>query len=115
MRSHRVISAVAILGVVLGAVSGSWSQDANPVSSSGTASVGAYPESGEGLSKLVEDMFAAVRSKDDAKISSYVSALAIPDHGAWFAKTFGGTEGARMEAKYIQLLPSAPKNIRNTH
>lgn len=111
MRSHRVISAVATL-VVLGAAAGSWSQDVSPVPPSAT--VGAYPESGEGLTKLVEDMFGAVKSKDDAKISSYVSALAIPDHNAWFAKTFGGTEGARMEAKYIQLLPSAAKNIRRS-
>ncbi len=53
-----------------------------------------------------------VKSGDKEKAASYFSSLAIPDHAAWFTKTFGPMEGARMEAKYAELLPKAPSDIR---
>jgi len=88
-------------------------QDANAAAPAPTAGApeGTYPESGEGLKKLVDDMFVAVKSKDEAKISSYIAGLAIPEHGAWFVQTFGASEGARLEAKYSELLPGMAKQI----
>jgi TonB family protein len=116
MRARGVTSVIAILLITLDAAPSAGSQeakqDANAVAPAGGASVGAYPESADGLKKLVEDMFVAVKSKDEARISWYVSALAIPDHGAWFTQTFGATEGARLEAKYTEMLPGTGKQIR---
>ena len=111
-------SVVAILLIVLGGGTGGWSQgatqDANAVAPAAMAPVAGYPESADGLKKLVDDIFGAVKAKDEAKISLYVSALAIPEHGAWFAQTFGASEGARLEAKYSQMLPGAGKHIRES-
>jgi hypothetical protein len=116
MRAPHVTSVIGILLIVLGAAPCGWSheakQDASAAAPTARASVGAYPESADGLKKLVEDIFGVVESKDEARISSCVSALAIPDHGAWFVQTFGPTEGARLEAKYSELLPDAAKGIR---
>ena len=118
MGVRSVTSVVAILLIVLGTAMGGWSQeartDANAVAPAAIASVASYAESADGLKKLVDDMFVAVRAKDEAKISSYVSALAIPDHGAWFVQTFGATEGPRLEAKYNEMLPGAGKHIRES-
>jgi len=118
MRARGVTSDVAILLIVLGVATGGWSQeakqDANAVAPAAIASVAGYAESADGLKKLVDDMFVAVKAKDEAKISSYVSALAIPDHGAWFVQMFGASEGARLEAKYSEMLPGAGKHIRES-
>src|SRR5438309_1958571 len=103
MRARFVAAVGVIWLIILGAAVGGWAhqakQDASAVAAASAAS-GAYPESAKGLKRLVEDMFVAVKSKDDAKISSYMSGLVIPGHGAWFVQTFGASEGARLEAKY---------------
>lgn len=116
MRARGGIFVFATLLICVGATTGGWAQevkqDASPVPPAGGATVGAYSESPDGLKRLVEDMFVAVKSKDEAKISSYVSGLAIPEHGAWFVQTFGAAEGARLEAKYSELLPGMAKQIR---
>ena len=112
MRCLNTVVVILLMGV--GAVASVWSQetkqDANAVAAAGGAA-GSYPESADGLKKLVEDIFADVRSKDKAKISADISALEIPNHGAWFTQTFGASEGARLEAKYSELLPGAGKSI----
>ncbi|MCU1242509.1 MAG: TonB family protein [Candidatus Acidoferrum typicum] len=118
MRARCVFAVGVISLIILGAVASGWAheakQDANAVALAGGAALGAYPESADGLKKLVEDMFGVVKSKDEAKVSSYASALAIPEHGAWFVQTFGAAEGARLEAKYSEMLPNAAKDIRES-
>jgi TonB family protein len=112
----RCVTASVILLICVDAATSGRSpearQGANAVTPVGSASLGGYPESADGLKKLVDDIFVAVKSKDEAKISSYMSGLAIPDHGAWFVQTFGASEGARLEAKYIEMLPGTAKQIR---
>jgi TonB family protein len=76
------------------------------------ASPTTYPESADGLTKFLEDIFSAMKAGDDT--SAYFSNLEIPNRGAWFVKTFGSTEGVRLEAKYEQLLP-IPANVIKGH
>jgi TonB family protein len=76
-----------------------------------TVPLPSYPESPDGLKKLIEDIFGAVKSGNSEKASSYFSTLTIPDHNAWFVKTFGPAEGPRLETKYEELLPGAPHHI----
>jgi TonB family protein len=54
-----------------------------------------------------------VDAKDEAKVSSYGAALTIPDHTAWFAQTFGATEGARLDSKYSRLVPMTSKQVQH--
>ena len=58
------------------------------------------PETVDGLAATLWSMFDAEKTQDPAKSAALYAALAIPDHVAWFAKTFGEAEGARLEAKY---------------
>lgn len=114
-RGVAAVSMILLIGV---GAAGGWSrvgnQDGGVVAPAGGAAAGAYPESADGLKKLVEDIFVAVKAKDGAKASSYMSGLVIPEHGAWFAQTFGAAEGARLEAKYAELLPNEAKHIRES-
>jgi TonB family protein len=71
-----------------------------------------YPDSEGGLKKLLENIFSAVTAHDEGKMSSYFSGLKIPGHGAWFAKTFGPSEGARLDAKYAEMLPEENNQIK---
>jgi TonB family protein len=113
-----IVGVILVIG--LSAVASGWSQevkqDANAVAPAPTAGApeGTYPESADGLKKLVDDMFVAVKAKDEAKVSLYVSGLVIPEHGAWFVQTFGAAEGARLEAKYSEMLPNAAKDIKKS-
>jgi TonB family protein len=81
-------------------------------SSAANASPAAYPVSPDGLKLLIRDVFTAMKSMDDQKVSSYFSSMTFPEHTAWFTKTFGPTEGARMDAKYADLLPGMPENLK---
>jgi TonB family protein len=71
----------------------------------GVSTASAYPESQAGLRALIQDMLDAVASESTDKMDSYFSGMAIPNHAAWFAKVFGPEEGARLDAKYSELLP----------
>jgi TonB family protein len=86
-------------------------QQAKEIPPTSIVSLPSYPESSDGLKKLIEDIFHAVKSGKSEKASSYFSSLTIPDHNAWFVKTFGPAEGPRLEAKYEELLPEAPNHI----
>jgi TonB family protein len=70
-----------------------------------TAGESTYPESVEGLKSLLQDVFAAVKAGDLAKSSGYLAAFSIPNHEAWFLKTFGSSEGSRLETRYNELQP----------
>lgn len=78
------------------------------------AAQAAYPDSADGLKLLLQDVFAAMKSKDGQKTSSCFSAMIVPDHDAWFAKMFGPAEGPRMGAKYAQLLPGMPAKLKSS-
>jgi len=67
------------------------------------AETAAYLETPEGLKKLVQEVFDAEKAGDPARSEQLYASMAIPDHAAWFAKTFGEAEGARLEAKYNGL------------
>ena len=81
-------------------------------SSPANRSPAAYPASPDGLKLLIRDVFTAMKSKDDQEASAYFSSMTLPEHTAWFTKTFGPTEGARMDAKYANLLPDLPENLK---
>jgi TonB family protein len=70
-----------------------------------------YPESADGLKLLIRDVFTAMQAKDDQRASSLLSNMAVPEHAAWFAKTFGPTEGSRIDTEYTNLLPDSRKRI----
>jgi TonB family protein len=83
-------------------------QDSSPANASSAVDT----TSPDGLKLLIRDVFTAMKSKDDPKVSSYFSSMALPEHTTWFTKTFGPTEGARMDASYADLLPGMSENLK---
>jgi hypothetical protein len=61
-----------------------------------------YPETPEGLKKLIEDTVAAVKASDKEKTSKLVKSMLLPNHEAWFKKTFGEELGAKHAEEYTK-------------
>ena len=112
MRLFRVGIFVGIDLVCIGLSLNAAPQEPKDTSPTPAVSQSGYAESADNLKKLIEDIFAAVKSGNNERASSYFSGFAIPDHGAWFVKMFGPVEGARLETKYAELLPKAANDIR---
>ena len=93
-----VIGVVLCLLMVASAIA--QQTEANTVNSSS-----AYPDSPEGLKALLDDVFGALKTDDNAKISALLNNLAIPDYKTWFVKEFGPVEGQRLAVKYEEVAP----------
>jgi len=100
---------IAMLSLCAPLRSGSQGTTDGPQTAAGTVS--AYPESQAGLRALIQDMLNAVASDSTDKMDSYSSGLTIPNHVAWFANAFGPEEGARLDAKYSELLPRVSSKL----
>ncbi len=108
MHQLRIVALAPVLLLYSVALRSGLVQDKNVGAPAPSALATAYPDSQDGLKKFVEDIFGAEKSADTGNISSYLSSLTIPDHGAWFMKVFGPVEGPRINAKYEVLLPKQP-------
>jgi TonB family protein len=105
----KVSLSVALFMLFLGAPHNANSQASRDNALAGADS--AHPESAAGLRTLIQDMLNAVASESTDKMDSYSSGLTIPNHAAWFAKVFGPDEGARLDAKYSELLPRVSSKL----
>jgi hypothetical protein len=77
-----------------------------------TPPAGAYPETTDGLKRLWEDLLAAQRAGDQNAINARLQGLILPDHDAWFRKTFGEAQGAKVAAGYAQRMPQFEEAMR---
>jgi len=59
-----------------------------------------YPESTDGLKKLMSDILDAQKSGDTAKFKSLVKDLELPAAEGWFKNVFGDDKGAKAAAQY---------------
>ncbi len=74
----------------------------------------ASPETADGLKNLLQNWLAAVESGNSEKSDKFLQSFAIPNHAAWFAKTFGDAEGPRLETTYTQLQAKDPNWLAAT-
>lgn len=56
------------------------------------------------LKSLVEDLLAASRAGDNARLAALIDNLRLPDPDPWFRRAFGPDEGAAQAAKYARFL-----------
>jgi TonB family protein len=111
MRQLKIVTTTAISLLCLSPLVCAGAQEPRGNAPAQNEAVRTYPESEDGLKALVDDMLAAQSARDKVKTATYLSNLIIPDHEAWFAKIFGREEGARLESKYVELLPQMPDKI----
>jgi cell division septation protein DedD len=69
------------------------------------AAVVSYPESPEGLAKLLEDTFASIKSGDTDRTRELIRSMELPDQQAWVRKTFGDDFGAAIAIEYGRRAP----------
>ncbi len=60
----------------------------------------AYPETVDGLKKMIEGILVATKEKDTRKVDELVAHMILPDHDAWFRKTFGEKVGGSLGDDY---------------
>jgi Gram-negative bacterial TonB protein C-terminal len=65
----------------------------------------AYPNSSEGLQKLLHDTVEAMKSKDLAKAAALMNTLIVPADSTWFHDEFGAAFGPRLAAAYQKTKP----------
>lgn len=111
VRSFRISLFVAVAMLFLCAPLRSGSQGTTDSRQTVAGAASIYPESQAGLRTLIQDMLNAVASDSTDRMDSYSSRLTIPNHAAWFAKVFGPEEGARLDAKYSELLPRVSSKL----
>ena len=112
MRRFQTGNALAILLLSFSTLLSAAPQEPSNRQPPATTALPTYPESSDGLKKLTEDIFGAMKSGDNKRTSTYFLGLTIPDHNAWFLKTFGAVEGPRLAARYRELLPKPPDDIK---
>jgi hypothetical protein len=66
----------------------------------------AYPDTAAGLQKLIEDALAAVKAGENDKATAMAKAMILPNHEAWFKKTFGDEKGAKFAEEYTKMGPT---------
>lgn len=107
MRSNKLamLALIPCVGYPFPPQIGSQETGSNAVVATQAAKPTNYPDSAQGLKDLLLDWMASVKSGDASKTSTFLTSFVIPNHNKWFLKTFGPTEGPRLEAKYVELQP----------
>jgi len=62
--------------------------------------VSSYPNSTDGLQKLVGDMMTAQRTGGYKSLEPYLQSLALPDGASWFSSAFGDVNGPQLNMFY---------------
>jgi hypothetical protein len=75
----------------------------------------AYPDSSEGLQKLLQDTIGAVTSKDTAKEVALIRMLIMPEDSTWFKDEFGPAFGPRLAAAYLKARPTLEQEMQTVY
>ena len=63
-------------------------------------SLSSYPNSTDGLQKLVGDMMTAQRTGGYKALEPYLQSFVLPDGGSWFSNAFGEVDGSQLAVFY---------------
>jgi len=63
-----------------------------------------YPDTTDGLHRLLMDLLFTAKSNDSAKLRSQIVDLEIPDYESWFKQMFGQERGEKWAGSYGKLL-----------
>ncbi len=61
-----------------------------------------YPDSPDGLRQMLQELFAAMRQKDGAKLEAFRKNMILPDYANWFVRAFGEQDGPKLAALYAK-------------
>ncbi len=63
-----------------------------------------YPNTLDGLHRLLDDLLLAAKNDDQAKLRSQIAEMEIPNYENWFTRTFGQEKGERFGGMYGKSL-----------
>jgi protein TonB len=63
-----------------------------------------YPNTLDGLHRLLDDLLLAAKNDDQAKLRSQITEMEIPNYENWFTRTFGQEKGERFGGMYGKSL-----------
>jgi TonB family protein len=69
-----------------------------------TGSVDSYPNTSDGLHRLLNDFLLSAKNDDQARLWSQVAETEIPNYEGWFTRTFGPVKGKNLAGKYASSL-----------
>ena len=64
------------------------------------SSVESYPNTSDGLRRLLTDLLLSARNDDRTKLWSQIAEIEIPNYEDWFTHTFGQEKGKNLAGKY---------------
>ena len=73
---------------------------------------GAYPNSADGLKKLVRDILDATKSHDAKKETQLIHSLILPNDTPWFKAVFGSDLGDEVSSDYKDRSPNLESDLR---
>ena len=68
-----------------------------------TTTVPSYPNTAQGLEKLMKDMMKLERQGKQQELAPYAKSLLLPDADSWFKSVFGDSVGAALESASEQI------------
>jgi TonB family protein len=77
-----------------------------------TNTIYAYPNSTEGLRKLLNDVLLSAKGGDQKKLRAQIVDMEIPDYENWFIHMFGPDKGASWAGPYGKDLAEQEKNFQ---
>jgi TonB family protein len=63
-----------------------------------------YPNTADGLHRLLNDLLLAAKNDDQTKLWTQIAEMEIPDYESWFTRTFGQEKGQAMAQEYQKSL-----------
>lgn len=69
------------------------------------------PESDAGLKAVIDELLAAGKAGDANRVEAIARGMVLPDHEAWFRRTFGSELAPRLAAEYEKLIAQLEKEL----
>lgn len=73
----------------------------------------AYPNTAEGLHRLLKDLLLTAKNGDQAKLRSQIAEMEIPNYENWFTTTFGQEKGESWAGPYGKMLQKDQKEFQD--
>jgi TonB family protein len=99
MKVPTALRSLAIL-VLYGSLMMFPAEQVTPVTSSQSSAAMPYPNDGEGLRQLLNNILSAAKKDDRVQLESMIRETEIPNYETWFTTTFGGEKGESWAEPY---------------
>jgi TonB family protein len=105
-RSRNALLAFSILLAAPACFAQNAAQAAPPAAAAPGVTIPPYPDTPQGLEKLLGDMTKRIKEGDTVTLAAYAQSLALPNPDAWFLSVFGSDLGPQYAAASEKQRPA---------